>query len=99
MPVTFAVIRIEGPAFDNAFLLPDTAEQRDGDVWVVDNGVLRAVTPRTLGRVAAGLAIRDSVWLVEAFDAGDGVVVEPVFGGHPGMRVNSPSIFRRSVGA
>ena len=89
VPGTFAVIRIEGPAFDNAFLLPDTAEQRDGDVWVVDNGVLRAVTPRTLGRVAAGLAIRDSVWLVEAFDAGDGVVVEPVFGGHPGMRVNA----------
>lgn len=81
-PGTFAVVLIEGPAFDNALLLPNSAEQRDGNVWTVHGGSLRAVTPRTLGRGDAG-------WLVEAFDVGEGVAVKPVFGGHSGMQVKA----------
>ena len=86
-PGTFIVAVIQGPAFDDAFSLPESAEQRDGSVWVVDGGALRAVTPRTLARTGNTFGIGGANWLVAAFDAGDGVVLGSVFGAHDGMKV------------
>ena len=74
-PGAFVDVEIEGPALTDTFLLPEAAEQVNGSVWVVSGGVLKRVTPRTLGRSAEG-------WLVAAFDAADGVVLGAV----PGAR-------------
>lgn len=87
LPGSFATVRIEGPPFENAFLLPRAAEQPGNHVWIVKEGVLETVTPVLLRRVMPGL-LDPPGWLVRAFDAGDGVVVGPVFGAHDGMRVS-----------
>ncbi len=85
LPGSFATVRIEGPPFDDAFLLPRATEQAGGHLWVVRDGALEAVTPTLLRRPTAGML--DTGWLVQAFDAGDGVVMGSVFGAHDGMRV------------
>ena len=86
LPGTFATVRIEGPPFENAFLLPGTTEQPGGHVWIVRDGELEAVTPTMLRRAMTG-AFGSPSWLVRAFDAGDGVVIGSVFGSHDGMPV------------
>ena len=80
MPGTFALVSIRGPAFDNAFLLPDAAHRTDDSVWIVQDGKLERVVPRTLGRTDEG-------WVVAAFDAGEGVVVGAVPDEQPGLAV------------
>ena len=67
-PGGFARIEIEGPAHKDVFALPEAAARDRDEVWVVRGGVLETAAPRTLGRAGGE-------WLVEAFDAGDGVVV------------------------
>ena len=79
-PGTFVKLSIEGPAFENALLLPKAAEQANGTVWVVRGGVLEAATPRSLGRTEAG-------WIVSDFDTGDGVVLGTVPAAGPGVSV------------
>lgn len=86
-PGTFVVAAMEGPAFDNAFSLPESAEQRDGNVWVVEDGTLRTVMPRTLARTGNTFGTGAADWLVEAFDVGEGIVLGNVFGAHAGMKV------------
>ena len=80
LPGTFAEISIAGPVHDNVFVLPEAAVRDRGSVWIVDGGALKAVQPRTLGYADGGL-------VVEAFEAGDGVVVGTVAGAREGLAV------------
>ena len=80
LPGTFAEIAIEGPVVQSVYVLPESAEQGRGSVWVVENGTLKAVALRTVLRTSAD-------WVVEPFDAGDGVVLGTVSGGREGLAV------------
>ena len=80
-PGTFVRVTLEGPAFDDAYLLPPEAHRAGDSVWVVDDGKLLRETPRTLGRTDAG-------WIVAAFDGRDGVVLGAVPGERAGLTVN-----------
>ena len=79
-PGTFVEIDLEGPAYDDVYVLPESVLQERDSVWVVRNGLLSAFTPTTLGRTAAG-------WIVQAFDAGDGVVVGALPAAREGLEV------------
>lgn len=74
LPRTFVEIEIEGPEFENAFLLPEAADQGSGLVWIVKDGALASLKPQQIGKA-------DDGWLVEAFDFADGIVL----GSFPGM--------------
>lgn len=74
LPRTFVEIEIEGPEFENAFLLPETADQGSGLVWIVKDGALVSLKPQQIGKT-------DDGWSVEAFDFADGIVL----GSFPGM--------------
>ena len=56
-------------------MLPESVLQERDSVWVVRDGRLSAFAPNAVGRTTAG-------WVVEAFDAGEGVLV----GVLPGVR-------------
>ena len=81
-PGTFVRVMLDGPAFDDAYLLPPEAHRAGDSVWVVDDGKLVRATPRTLGRTDAG-------WIVAMFDARDGVVLGAVPGERAGLAVNA----------
>lgn len=85
LPGTFVQVSVAGAEYDNAFRLPESAEQHDGTVWVVDGDELRSVTPDTLARTNTG-------WIVAAFDAGDGVVVGALPGAGPGLKVEAVAV-------
>ncbi|MDE0355006.1 MAG: HlyD family efflux transporter periplasmic adaptor subunit [Deltaproteobacteria bacterium] len=80
LPGMFADIRIAGPSYENVYVLPESVLQEGGSVWVVEKGALTSVVPKTLGRTDAG-------WVVEAFDAGEGVVVGAPPGARKGLAV------------
>ena len=80
LPGTFVEVAITGPSHENVYVLPESVAQERGSVWVVDGGALRAFVPRTLGRTGDG-------WVVEAFDAGEGVVVGALPGARAGLAV------------
>ena len=80
LPGMFADVRIEGPSFENVYMLPESVLQEGGSVWLVEKGALKSVVPKTLGRTDAG-------WIVEAFDAGEGVVVGAPPGARKGLAV------------
>ena len=80
LPGMFAEVRIEGPSYENVYVLPESVLQEGGSVWVVDKGALKSIVPKTLGRTGAG-------WVVEAFDAGEGVVVGAPPGARKGLAV------------
>ena len=79
-PGTFVEVEIPGPSYENVFVLPESAVQEGGSVWVVGGGVLRSHVPRELGRTGEG-------WVVEAFDAGEGVLVGTLPGARDGLAV------------
>ena len=81
-PGTFVRVTLDGPAFDDAYLLPPEAHRAGGSVWVVDDGELLRETPRTLGRTDAG-------WIVAAFDVREGVVLGAVPGERAGLAVQA----------
>lgn len=81
-PGTFVRVTLDGPAFDNAYLLPPEAHRADDSVWVVDDGKLVREMPRTLGRTDTG-------WIVAAFDAREGVVLGAVPGERAGLAVKA----------
>ena len=68
MPGMFAEIGITGPLRENVYRLPHAVRQADDTVWIVVDGALRSTRPPVVGDTADG-------WVVEAFDAGAGVVV------------------------
>ncbi len=81
-PGTFAEIAVTGPTRDRAFVLPEAAARDRDSVWVVRNGALTSLTPKSLGRTADG-------WIVEPFDAGEGVVVGVLARAKEGMPVTA----------
>ena len=84
-PGTFAEIAVAGPTRDKVFVLPEAAGRDRGSVWVVRNGALASVTPKSLGRTADG-------WIVEPFDAGAGVVVGVLANARKGLPVTARTI-------
>ena len=80
LPGTFARIAIAGPSYEDVYVLPESALQEHGSVWVVQDGTLRGFEPLTLGRTDEG-------WVVEVFDAADGVVVGTLPGAREGLVV------------
>ena len=80
LPGTFAEIEISGPSYEGVYVLPGSVLQDQGSTWVVQEGTLRAFEPRTLGRTDEG-------WVVEPFDAGEGVVVGALPGAREGLVV------------
>ena len=80
LPGTFVEVAITGPSHENVYVLPESVVQERGSVWVVDGGMLRSFVPRALGRTGDG-------WVVEAFDAGEGVVVGALPGARAGLAV------------
>ncbi len=82
VPGTFAEVRIFGPTWDDVFILPEAATREHGTVWVVKEGTLQSRTPATVGHTSDG-------WIVEAFDAGDGVVVSTLSGASEGLSVSA----------
>lgn len=80
LPGTFAEIAIQGPVIQGVYVLPESVEQGRDSVWVIDGGKLKSVVLRTVLR-------SDADWVVETFDAGDGVVVGVVPGAREGLAV------------
>ena len=81
-PGTFADVTVEGPMQDDMFVLPESALQINGSVWLVDDGRLTAFTPASVGYSDAG-------WLVRAFETRDGIVVGRVPGAREGLGVTA----------
>ncbi|MCE2541243.1 MAG: hypothetical protein J4G16_12930 [Acidobacteria bacterium] len=67
-PGTFVEVDITGPVYEDVYVLPESVLQERDSVWVVRDGLLSAFSPETVGRTDAG-------WVVQAFDAGEGVLV------------------------
>lgn len=82
VPGMFAKVSIFGPRRDEVFVLPEAAVRERDSVWIVVDGALRSLTPVTVGRTDAG-------WIVEPFDAGDGVVVSALSGASEGLKVTA----------
>ena len=78
---TFVEVEIDGPAYENVYVLPESAVQERGAVWVVAGGVLESRVPRELGRTREGR-------VVEAFDTGEGVVLGALPGARDGLAVD-----------
>lgn len=80
LPNTFVEVEIDGPAFENVYVLPDAVLQDQDTVWVVSGGALTSVSPQALGHTGAGL-------VVEAFDSGEGIVIGTLPGAREGLEV------------
>lgn len=81
-PGTFAEIEIDGPSYKDVYVLPESVLQEHYSVWVVEDGVLKSFVPQTLGHTGDG-------WVVEVFDAGDGLVVGTLPGAREGLAVEA----------
>ena len=90
-PGTFVDVTVDGPEVARTFALPPAAEQINRNIWIVAQGSLEPVTPRTLGDSADG-------WLVEAFDYKDGIVLGAVPGAEAGLPVDIGSEARGRFG-
>ena len=90
-PGTFVDVVLQGPDVDRTYVLPAAAEQINRSVWVVAQGTLEPVTPRTLGNTSAG-------WVVDAFDYKDGIVLGAVPGAETGLPVDIGSEARARFG-
>ena len=80
VPGAFVEVAIEGPTYQDVYVLPESVLQERGSVWVVKGGVLRSFEPDPVGRTAEG-------WVVQAFDAGAGVVLGTLPGARDGLAV------------
>lgn len=80
LPGTFVEVDINGPVYQNVYVLPESVLREHNRVWVVKGGALRSFEPDTLGRTAEG-------WVVREFDAGSGVVVRTIPGAREGLAV------------
>ena len=79
-PGTFVEVDIAGPVYEDVYVLPESVLQERDSVWVVRDGLLSAFAPKTLGRTGDG-------WVVQAFDAGEGLVVGSLPGAREGLAV------------
>ncbi len=81
-PGTFVDVTLKGAELAEAFVIPEAAQQPQGNLWVVSNGALTAVEPTVLGRLRDGL-------VVAPFDYGEGVVLGSIPGADLGSRVTT----------
>ena len=81
LPGTFVEVEVEGPSFQNVYVLPDSVLQDSDTVWVVRDGALSSISPDAIGRTNEGL-------VVAAFDAGDGIVIGSLPGAREGLEVD-----------
>ena len=79
-PGAFVDVVVQGPTIEKTFVLPEAAEQGGGYIWWVNEGALVQHNPKILARTGSDL-------IIEAFDAGQGVVVGPVPGAFEGLKV------------
>ncbi|TNF79404.1 MAG: efflux RND transporter periplasmic adaptor subunit, partial [Gammaproteobacteria bacterium] len=79
-PGAFVDVTLKGAEFADSFVIPEAAQQAQGNVWVVSNGSLTMIEPTVLGRQRDGL-------VVAPFDYGEGVVLGSIPGGSEGSRV------------
>ncbi len=74
LPGMFAEISLDGPSYDDVYVLPMGVMDSDRKVWVIQDGVVDVRSPDTV-------AITDENWVVEPFDTADGLVI----GLYPGL--------------
>ena len=79
-PGAFVDVVVQGPTIEKTFVLPEAAEQGGGYIWWVNEGALVQHNPKILARTGSNL-------IIEAFDAGQGIVVGPVPGAFEGLKV------------
>ncbi len=79
-PGAFVDVVVQGPTIEKTFVLPEAAEQGGGYIWWVKEGALVQHNPKILARTGSDL-------IIEAFDAGQGIVVGPVPGAFEGLKV------------
>jgi RND family efflux transporter MFP subunit len=79
-PGAFVDVVVQGPTVEKTFVLPESAEQGGGYIWWVNEGTLAQHNPKILARTGSNL-------IVEAFNAGQGIVVGPVPGAFEGLKV------------
>ena len=79
-PGTFVEVAFAGPVYEDVYVLPESVLQERDSVWVVRDGLLSAFAPETVGRTATG-------WVVQAFDAGERLVVGVLPGAREGLAV------------
>ncbi len=82
LPNTFVEVTIAGPEHSDVFVLPESAEQGLGRAWLVRDSALESVVVEPVGRTRDG-------WVVKAFDAGDGVVVDAIPNAREGQEVTA----------
>ena len=81
LPGTFVDVTVLGPTRENVFVLPEASIQLNASVWLVDKGKLMSFVPISRG-------FEDNAWIVDAFDAKDGVVLGSVVGARIGLDVH-----------
>ncbi|MFT7403826.1 efflux RND transporter periplasmic adaptor subunit [Zhongshania sp.] len=79
-PGTFVSVKLNGPAIENTFKLPESALQVGQSFWIVKDGAITGVDAIILGR-------SNGHYLVEAFDYGDGIVTGAVPGARDGLPI------------
>ena len=80
-PGTFVDVTVVGPTREGVFVLPEASIQLNASVWLVDNGKLVSFVPTSRG-------FGDNAWIVDAFDAKDGVILGSVVGARAGLDVH-----------
>ena len=85
VPGTFVEVSMEGPAFADVYVLPHAAVQARDRVWVVRDGALHPLAPEAHGWT-------DSGWVVQAFDAGEGILVGTLPGAREGLAVAAQAV-------
>lgn len=80
LPGSFAEAVIAGPSYEEVYVLPEAVAQDRDTVWLVRDGALTRFEPTARGRVETG-------WVVDAFDAAEGVVVGTLPGAMDGLAV------------
>lgn len=81
-PGTFVEVFLDGPVLADVYVLPPTVLEEAAGIWVVREGRLQAFQPDEYGWVPEGR-------VVQAFDAGEGIVVGPLSGAREGLEVSA----------
>ena len=79
-PGVFLDVQLAGPAIPNTMVLPESASQANGSIWLVREGLLEKYKPVVRGKSAAGL-------IVDGFDYGDGIVLGAIPGASENQKV------------
>ena len=79
-PGVFLDVQLAGPAIPNTMVLPESASQANGSIWLVREGLLEKYRPVVRGKSAAGL-------IVDGFDYGDGIVLGAIPGASENQKV------------